>query len=99
VRGRLAAAAASCAVRAKEALGAPCLPPRVRRRAVRPAHAPLLAPRAPAPPPAADALLAGKAHRELLQPYAAREAEALAYLRAVRPGLRVRLRGGGGGLC
>ncbi|KAG2443400.1 hypothetical protein HXX76_001758 [Chlamydomonas incerta] len=37
----------------------------------------------------ADALLAGKSHRELLQPYDTRAAEALSYLTAVRPGLAV----------
>lgn len=41
----------------------------------------------PHPAPAADELLAKKAHRELLQPYAERAAAALAFMRAVRPGL------------
>ncbi|KXZ47714.1 hypothetical protein GPECTOR_33g596 [Gonium pectorale] len=37
----------------------------------------------------ADALLANKSHKELLQPYDVRAHEALSYLRAVRPGLQV----------
>ncbi|PNW74229.1 hypothetical protein CHLRE_13g590550v5 [Chlamydomonas reinhardtii] len=37
----------------------------------------------------ADALLAGKSHRELLQPYDTRAAAALSYLTAVRPSLAV----------
>ncbi|GLC43043.1 hypothetical protein PLESTM_001416700 [Pleodorina starrii] len=37
----------------------------------------------------ADALLANKSHRELLQPYETRAREAVSYMQAVRPGLQV----------